>query len=144
MNTLRELTCRSTEWHIFTGNQLGVLFASHILSTFTSPPTDLAMLCSAVSTQMLSSMAAHEGFHFTETLTGFKWLGNISQQLSTSPHNLKALYAFEEAIGFMFSTVVSDKDGIAALAVFLTLLHNLSKEGLTPYTKLQYMYEKYG
>jgi phosphomannomutase len=58
------------------------------------------MLASAVSSMALKSMATKEGFHFQETLTGFKWLGNVAEQLTQE--GFEVLFAFEEAIGFMF------------------------------------------
>ncbi|KAK4994215.1 hypothetical protein LTR66_005708 [Elasticomyces elasticus] len=131
-------------WRQLTGNQMGVLFASHVLETY---PADkdlgkLAMLASTVSSRMLSIMAAREGFRFQETLTGFKWLGNAAQDLTKRGYD--AVFAYEEAIGYMFSSVVFDKDGIAAAAVFLTALQRWQQGGLTPWTKLQQLYEKYG
>ena len=39
------------------------------------------MLSSAVSSRMLAALAAAEGLHWEETLTGFKWLGNRAKQL---------------------------------------------------------------
>jgi phosphoglucomutase len=59
------------------------------------------MLSSAVSSRALAAMAAHEGFVWAETLTGFKWLGNVATQLQQQ-RGLEVLFAFEEAIGFMF------------------------------------------
>lgn len=132
-------------WHQFTGNQLGVLFASHILSTYpvSKDRSRLAMLCSAVSTGMLQVMAEVEGFHFQETLTGFKWLGNVALDLKNGGYD--AVYAFEEAIGYMFSDVVHDKDGISAAAVFLAASARWqNEEDLTPWGKLQQLSKKYG
>ncbi|TGJ71204.1 Phosphoglucomutase-3 [Orbilia oligospora] len=131
------------KWQILTGNQLGVLFASHMVSTSSLPASKVALLSSAVSTQMLAAMGQIDGFHHEETLTGFKWLGNVAQQI-TSKGTHKAIYAFEEAIGYMFSDVVHDKDGIAALSVFITMLKKWLSEGTTPAGKLQELYEKYG
>ncbi|KAK6357114.1 Phosphoglucomutase-3 [Orbilia javanica] len=131
------------KWQILTGNQLGVLFASHMISTTSSPVSEAALLSSAVSTQMLAAMGQMDGFHHEETLTGFKWLGNVAQQI-TARGTHKAIYAFEEAIGYMFSDVVHDKDGIAALSVFVTMLKKWLSEGTTPAGKLQELYEKYG
>ncbi|KAF3168660.1 Phosphoglucomutase-3 [Orbilia oligospora] len=131
------------KWQILTGNQLGVLFASHMVSTSSLPASKVALLSSAVSTQMLAAMGQIDGFHHEETLTGFKWLGNVAQQI-TSKGAHKAIYAFEEAIGYMFSDVVHDKDGIAALSVFITMLKKWLSEGTTPAGKLQELYEKYG
>ncbi|KAF3201781.1 Phosphoglucomutase-3 [Orbilia oligospora] len=131
------------KWQILTGNQLGVLFASHMVSTSSLPASKVALLSSAVSTQMLAAMGQIDGFHHEETLTGFKWLGNVAQQI-TSRGTHKAIYAFEEAIGYMFSDVVHDKDGIAALSVFITMLKKWLSEGITPAGKLQELYETYG
>ncbi|KAK5140491.1 hypothetical protein LTR32_006720 [Rachicladosporium monterosium] len=83
------------------------------------------------------------GFTFKETLTGFKWLGNEAQQ--TAREGLNPVFAFEEAIGYMFPSVVWDKDGIAAAIVFLAARRLwLAYEGLTPYQKLQQLYEEHG
>ncbi|RPB15275.1 hypothetical protein P167DRAFT_483112 [Morchella conica CCBAS932] len=139
----------SGEWKVFTGNQLGVLFAAHTLDVYRKaavgidkPISKLAMLASTVSTQMLHAMAAMEGFYFEETLTGFKWLGNRALLLKEKGYT--ALYAFEEAIGYMFSPVVYDKDGIAAATVFITMAQKWANEGLTVHVKLEQLYKKYG
>lgn len=132
-------------WHIFTGNQLGVLFAAHIFGKRKSEGENietLAMLTSTVSTQMLQAMASAEGFHYEETLTGFKWLGN--QALVLEERGYDAAYAFEEAIGYMFSPVVHDKDGIAAASIFATMARQLAQEGFTVYQKLDQLFRKYG
>ena len=137
------LSC-SGKWRQFTGNQLGILLASHILATYAPhlSRAKLAMLCSAVSTSMLQTMAEVEGFHFEETLTGFKWLGNTALKLQGQGYSVP--YAFEEAIGYMMSDVVHDKDAIAAGAVFLTAVARWEAERLTPWTRLQQLYERYG
>lgn len=129
-------------YHQFTGNQLGILFASHVFETYKSDKSKLVMLASTVSSRMLAAIAEHEGFKFQDTLTGFKWLGNIAQDLQKQGYDVA--FAFEEAIGFMFPTVVWDKDGIAAAAVFLTAWQRWKKQGMTPYQKLQSLYKKYG
>ncbi|GAB7360974.1 hypothetical protein MBLNU230_g0957t1 [Neophaeotheca triangularis] len=133
----------ASTWHQFTGNQIGYLLASHVLdSTDSHSRHRQVMLASTVSSRMLASMARTEGFIFKETLTGFKWLGNVAQDLSE--RGLHPTYAYEEAIGYMFPEVVWDKDGIAAAAAFVSALKRWKSQGLTPWTKLQQLYEKYG
>lgn len=129
-------------WHQFTGNQMGVLLASHLLEDYSGDKTKLAMLASAVSSRMLAVMAKQEGFLFQETLTGFKWLGNVAQDLQKQGYVPK--FAYEEAIGYMFSDIVWDKDGIAAAAVFLKACLSWEQQGFSPYTKLQDLYQHYG
>ncbi|KAH0566387.1 hypothetical protein GP486_000209 [Trichoglossum hirsutum] len=135
----------SGRWHQLTGNQLGILLASHVISTY--PPhrslSKVAMLNSAVSTGMLAAIAAKEGFHFDETLTGFKWLGNKTLELRDKGYD--ACFAFEESIGYMFPAVIPDKDSISAAAVFITAMSRWrAREDLTPWGKLQDLYRTYG
>jgi phosphoglucomutase len=132
------------EWRQFTGNQLGILLASHIMDTYTKPLEKLAMLATTVSSRMLSTMASTEGFHYTETLTGFKWLGNVALDLDTQGYDTR--FAFEEAIGYMIPGVVHDKDAVSAAATFLSAVVKWKQAtpSLTPWTKLQQLYQKYG
>ncbi|KAF2115225.1 hypothetical protein BDV96DRAFT_612597 [Lophiotrema nucula] len=131
-------------WNIFTGNQLGILIASYLFERYpnSKPRNKLAMLASTVSSRMLHAIAEKEGFHFTETLTGFKWLGNVALDLEAKGYDV--VYAFEEALGYMIPTVVHDKDSVAAAGVFLTAVAHWESQGLTPFSKLQKLYEHYG
>ncbi|KAK0658811.1 putative phosphoribomutase [Lasiodiplodia hormozganensis] len=132
------------KWHQFTGNQVGVLLASHILSTYPEdkPLEKLAMLASAVSSRMLSTMADVEGFKFEETLTGFKWLGNVGLNLGEDGYDVR--FAYEEALGYEIPSVVRDKDSVSATAAFLVASARWADEGRTPYQQLQSLYKKYG
>lgn len=132
------------KWHIFTGNQLGILLGSYLLDRYpaTKPRDKLVMLASTVSSRMLAALARKEGFRFTETLTGFKWLGNVARDLDQQGFDV--VYAFEEALGYMIPQTVHDKDSISAAAVFLTAASQWSRQGLTPYGKLQTLYEHVG
>lgn len=71
------------------------------------------MCASTVSSKMLAEIAKVEGFHFEDTLTGFKWIGSRAQELSEE--GFLALFGYEEAIGFCCGDVVFDKDGISKL-----------------------------
>ncbi|EFR02738.1 phosphoglucomutase-2 [Nannizzia gypsea CBS 118893] len=131
-------------WFRFTGDQIGVLLASHLLDSWKKEKTKkpMAMLNSAVSSNMLSKMAEKEGFHFEETLTGFKWMGNVARQLETQGYEVP--FAFEEALGYMFTKVCYDKDGLTAAMVFLAAEAKWKEQGLTPFGKLEQLYETYG
>lgn len=76
-------------------------------------PEDCYMISTAVSSKFLKSVAAREKFQFIETLTGFKYMGNIADELITK-HNKCVLFAYEEAIGYMVDSSILDKDGISA------------------------------
>ncbi|CAI2166348.1 14746_t:CDS:10 [Funneliformis geosporum] len=136
---------KNGEWMLFSGNQIGVMLASVVLENFKAqgkPINKLAMLASTVSSKMLEKMAKDEGFYFEETLTGFKWLGNKAIDLSQQGY--EALFAYEEAIGYMIDGIVRDKDGIIALVTFAELAVQLNKRGLTISRYLEELYKKYG
>lgn len=126
-------------WHQFTGDQLGVLLAYYIL---TMTPLDSRqnsfMLISAVSSQMLPVIASKEGINIMETLTGFKWLGNVAQDLQRKGKQVH--FGYEEALGYMLPDLVFDKDGISAAVIFLSAC---VKWG-SPWAKLQTLYDEYG
>lgn len=107
-----------------------------------APSEQLAMLSSAVSSRMLESMAEQEGVRWRETLTGFKWLGNQALQMEAQGYTV--LFAFEEAIGFMFGQVGKDKDGVAASAVFAELAADVYSRGATLTQHWQQLQRQYG
>ncbi|AET39640.1 phosphoribomutase PRM15 Ecym_4611 [Eremothecium cymbalariae DBVPG len=133
------------KWKQLTGNQLGYLFAVGQLEKFSNQNENkkpLAMLGSTVSSQMIAKMADVEGFTFVETLTGFKWLANRAIDLENDGFYVP--FAYEEAIGYMFSSVTHDKDGVSAATEFLQMAARWKKEGKTPLDVLNAGYEKYG
>ena len=127
------------KWYQFTGDQIGVLIGYHCFQALdiVEEGQDF-MLTSAVSSQMLSCIAAEEGFSVLETLTGFKWLGN--QALNLLRAGKRVHFAYEEALGYMFPQVVLDKDGVTAAVTFLNAVSSWG----SPYGMLQQLYQRYG
>lgn len=144
-------------WKVFTGNEIGALLAhwcwfcytkkqkqvstsnSSTAPSSSSPPIVIA---STVSSKFIGAMAKAEGFQFQETLTGFKWMGNA---IATHEENQrKVLFSYEEAIGFCCGTVVRDKDGVSAAAVFAEMANYLARQGKTVTEHLENLYQKYG
>jgi phosphoglucomutase len=132
-------------WIIFTGDQLGNLFADRIFESYKlsgHPMENLAMVASTVSSKMLGAMAKAEGFRFVECLTGFKFIGNTA--LDLVKEGFEVPFGYEEAIGFMFGHDIRDKDGIAAMVSFAELAVTLHANGKTVNERLQELYSKYG
>lgn len=86
-----------------------------------------------------------ERFNFDETLTGFKWLGHRALELQQA--GFTPIFAFEEAIGYMFASSpgsIKDKDGIAAAAVFAEMAADLGQWGISVAQHLESLKELYG
>ncbi|KAI1887651.1 hypothetical protein AGOR_G00192510 [Albula goreensis] len=103
---------------------------------------EVYMLASTVSSKILRAIALKEGFHFEETLTGFKWMGNRAKQLLDQ--GKMVLFAFEEAIGYMCCPAVLDKDGVSAAAIAAELTSYLATKDLSLSQQLKAIYDEYG
>ena len=66
---------------------------------------------------------------FEDTMTGFKWMGSRTAELEKE--GTKVLFAYEQAIGFCVGSVVRDKDGVVASAVFTEMARYLWHEEKT-------------
>ncbi|XP_074807655.1 phosphopentomutase isoform X1 [Natator depressus] len=138
----------SGEWKVFSGNELGALLGWWIFTCWKNQNQDPAaikdvyMLSSTVSSKILRAIALKEGFHFEETLTGFKWMGNRAKQLTDQGKTV--LFAFEEAIGYMCSPVVLDKDGVSAAVITAEMSSWLATKNLSLSLQLKTIYDEYG
>ncbi|TFK72594.1 hypothetical protein BDN72DRAFT_957272 [Pluteus cervinus] len=132
-------------WHIFTGDQLGIIFAGQIIDNLKSKGealTSVAMVASTVSSKMIAAMARLEGFRFEECLTGFKYIGNTAIKLENEGFSVP--FGYEEAIGYMFGSNIRDKDGIAATIKFTELANLLEAGGSSVLSYLNDLYSRYG
>lgn len=136
----------SGRWHVLSGNEIGTLLGHHLwrqhLASQPEAGSDVYCLASTVSSKILRTIANKEGFSFIETLTGFKWMGNVSDKLIQEGKTV--IFAFEEAIGFMCGSVVLDKDGVSAAVVAAEMISELYEQNLTLSQQLENIYSKYG
>ncbi|XP_078071975.1 phosphopentomutase isoform X1 [Mustelus asterias] len=138
----------SGEWKVFSGNELGALLGWWIFICWKKQYPESSclkkayMLASTVSSKILRAIALKEGFHFEETLTGFKWMGNKAKELLDKGNMM--LFAFEEAIGYMSTEFVLDKDGVSAAAIVAELASYLATKNTTLSQQLKAIYEEYG
>ncbi|KAJ8336041.1 hypothetical protein SKAU_G00393840 [Synaphobranchus kaupii] len=139
---------KSGQWRVFSGNELGALLGWWLFRCWRQKVPEPAkvkevyMLASTVSSKILRAIALKQGFHFEETLTGFKWMGNRAKQLLDQGKTV--LFAFEEAIGYMCCPAVLDKDGVSAAAIAAELTSYITKEGSTLSQQLKAIYDEYG
>ncbi|XP_054460372.1 phosphoglucomutase-2 [Anoplopoma fimbria] len=138
----------SGQWRVFTGNELGALLGWWMFRCWKGQNPEAAavknlyMLSSTVSSKILRAIALKEGFHFEETLTGFKWMGNRARDLLDNGKTV--LFAFEEAIGYMCSPSVLDKDGVSAAAIAGEMISYLATKSLSLSQQVTTIYEEYG
>ena len=120
------------EWHLLTGNDIGCVLLHYILSSKKKAgnlPKDGAAVKSIVSTSLANRICESFGVSIFETLTGFKFIGEIG---------------FEESYGFLSSTFVRDKDGVNASLLVSEVACACMAEGITFYDRMQQIFREYG
>uniref|UniRef100_A0A672L6J2 Phosphoglucomutase 2-like 1 n=1 Tax=Sinocyclocheilus grahami TaxID=75366 RepID=A0A672L6J2_SINGR len=135
-------------WKVFTGNELAALLGWWMLFNWKEAHPDPAdtervcMLATTVSSKILKAFARIEGFHFEETLPGFKWIGNRIHELTKT--GKEVIFSFEESIGFLCGNMVLDKDGVSTAAVVAEMAAYLHTKNLSMNQQLINVYEIYG
>ena len=137
-------------WKVMSGNELGALIGWWIVEQCIADQDEQErlnlskcfLISSTVSSRILESIAEIKGLNFRETLTGFKWMGNLADSLLKE--DKRCLFAFEEAIGYMCGSAVLDKDGISAACVVAQLCNFLYARGSSLANQITKIYDKYG
>ncbi|XP_008850923.1 glucose 1,6-bisphosphate synthase isoform X1 [Nannospalax galili] len=134
-------------WKVFSGNELAALFGWWMFDCWKKNKSNadvknVYMLATTVSSKILKAIALKEGFHFEETLPGFKWIGSRIKDLLEN--GKEVLFAFEESIGFLCGTSVLDKDGVSAAVVVAEMASFLETRNVRLTEQLSKIYEKYG
>lgn len=130
----------------FNGNMSAIIAADYILSQRKEKgtiPENGLMISTIVSSKMGKTLADAYGIHYCETLTGFKYIGELINKYDQT-REFDFLFGFEESYGFLNGQHVRDKDGIAAVSLLSELAAYYKNRGLTLVEQLQNIYEKYG
>ena len=109
-------------WTVFSGNQIGQLLGHWQIKKWKESgknAADAVVLTTVVSSRMLQAIAVKEGAGYTDTLTGFKWIGNKAIELAGQ--GKRVLLTYEEALGYCCGDILFDKDGIHAAVVFAAM-----------------------
>jgi phosphomannomutase len=125
-------------WRRLTGDEIGWLFADHILRHTTGD--DRLVITTLVSSSLLGRMAARHGVHTTETFTGFKWIGHTVLQRPEQ----RFVFGYEQALGYLVTQRPLDKDGITAAVLMAEIAALAEVDGVTLQERLDAIAIEYG
>lgn len=106
-------------------------------------PQNGAVISTIVSTPMLDPLAKAYGITLYRTLTGFKYIGEKSDNLRKRI-GWNFLFGFEEAIGYLAGTHVRDKDAVVTSMLVAEMAAYYDAKGSSLYEELIKLYDKYG
>ncbi len=125
-------------WRRLGGDEIGWLLAEHILANTSGH--DRLVVTTLVSSSLLGKMAKRHGVHSKETFTGFKWIGRT---ILDHP-NLRFVFGYEQALGYLVTQRPLDKDGISAAVMLTEVAAVAASEGTTLQARLDDLAARYG
>ena len=131
------------EYKLLGGNQIGALMLYYLINHLPEDKrnTDSFAICSVVSSPLTRAICEGMGVDFQETLTGFKWMGNVADERVKRGQNF--IFAYEEAFGFTYSDA-RDKDGIISVVLLAELAADCKANGRKVSDILDEIYIRFG
>lgn len=133
---------KDNDFVLLNGNEMAILICDYLLKY---QPIDLAkrpyLIYSLVSSSLPAQMAKAHGLKTYHCQTGFKWIGNLINQLQ----NEQFFFAFEESYGCLINgQTVCDKDAIQTFYLMLIISVMAKNNNLSLLDQLENIYQKYG
>lgn len=128
-----------------TGDQLGSLLGDALITRYQQQAevtSTIAVRSTIVSSRILAKLAKKRGAEHRETLTGFKWVGPSAQRAVDA--GSRFAFGYEEALGYMVTDEVLDKDGLSALLAIAELAFSDYTRGQTLWNRLEAIHREVG
>jgi phosphomannomutase len=127
-------------WRRLSGDEIGWLFADHILSNTSGD--DRLVVTTLVSSSLLARLADSYGVHSEETFTGFKWIGKIAAERAEIGQRF--VFGYEQALGYLVASRPLDKDGISAAVLMAEIAACAAADGVTLQDRLDTIAQRFG
>ena len=137
---------REGRFQFINGNQLGALLVNYILSQRSlkgNIPEDGVIVKSIVTGNLSEAIAEKYGVKTIETLTGFKHIsGKANEYDITGEHTF--IFGYEESIGYVYGTLVRDKDAVITSMLIAEMAGFYKKQGKNLLEVLEDIFKEYG
>lgn len=126
-----------------TGNQIAALILDYLIQAYPYEK-DSIVVSSFVTTALLKVMCENNHLIHKEVLTGFKYIGQIIDDLEKDDCSNLFLFGAEESYGYLIGTHAKDKDAVIASVVLAKACAYAKKHNQTLYDRLIHLFETYG
>ncbi|NLJ81354.1 MAG: phospho-sugar mutase [Firmicutes bacterium] len=131
------------DWVLLDGNHIGILLLDFILSRLPAGELQEAVVIKTiVTTEMTEPIAEKYGVEVYNTLTGFKYIGALMDQLAAEGKHF--LFGFEESYGYLAGTAIRDKDAVLASLLIAQAAAFYQKKGLSLQDRLEELMQEHG
>jgi phosphoglucomutase len=132
------------EFVLLNGNQTGSLLINYMLSAWEEKGKltgNEYVVSTIVTTSLIKAICDAKGVEYFNTLTGFKWIG----QVMTNLQGKKTFIAGgEESYGYLIGDLVRDKDAVISCAFIAEMTAFYKDKGSSLFEAMIDMYATYG
>ncbi|WP_316766606.1 phospho-sugar mutase [Pedobacter frigiditerrae] len=132
------------EFVLLNGNQTGSLLINYLLTAWEEKGKltgNEYVVSTIVTTSLIKAICDAKGVEYFNTLTGFKWIG----QVMTQQQGKKTFIAGgEESYGYLIGDLVRDKDAVISCAFIAEMTAFYKDKGSSLYQAMVDMYVTYG
>jgi len=132
------------EWVLLNGNQTGSLLIYYIVSAWEEKGKLTGkeyVVSTIVTTSLIKAICDAKNVEYFNTLTGFKWIGQIITKLQGEK---TFIAGGEESYGYLVGELVRDKDAVVSAAFISEMTAYYKDKGASLYNALLDMYVEYG
>jgi phosphoglucomutase len=126
------------------GNEVGAVLCHYLLSTEKTNLENKYIVKTQVTSNLISKIASSFQVPTYETITGFKWIGNLVNELRTTRPKMNFLFAAEESCGYLNHEQCLDKDGVHSFFKIIECASYYKDSNKTLVDVLNELNEKYG
>jgi phosphoglucomutase len=132
------------EWTRLNGNQTGTLIIHYMLEAWKNADKltgDEYIVKTIVTTYLIDHIAESYGVDCFNTLTGFKYIGELMTELQGKK---QFIAGGEESYGYLIGDHVRDKDAIVSLSIIAEMAAYYKDQDSSLYETMLDIYEEYG
>jgi len=132
------------EFVLLNGNQTGSLLINYLLTAWQEKGKltgNEYIVKTIVTSNLIEAIADAKKVTYFNTLTGFKWIGQIMTQLEGKK---TFIGGGEESYGYLIGDLVRDKDAVVSCAFIAEMTAFYKDKGTSLYDALLNMYVEYG
>ena len=135
------------EYKLMTGNEVGCMLTEYILSR-KKAHGDLCenpvVVKTIVTTELIRAVAAEYNCEVHDLLTGFKYIGELVEQLKDKGEENRFEIGLEESYGYLTGIHVREKDAVNASMMIIEMAAYYKTQGKTLVDVMDSLYERYG
>lgn len=132
------------EFVLLNGNQTGSLLINYLLTAWEEKGKltgNEYIVKTIVTSNLIEAVAKAKNVTYYNTLTGFKWIGQLMTQLEGKQ---TFIGGGEESYGYLIGDLVRDKDAVVSCAFIAEMTAFYKDKGSSLYDALLNMYVEYG